>query len=80
MSDTVSKVFLKGVIFKTVISTERLNDCCLSEFCEGHAQTLLFRFFMYQETNRILFTIIYNIIEEARETFTDCILEVHIGA
>jgi len=32
-----------------------------------------------KKTNRILSTIILNIIEEARETFTDCTFEVNFG-
>ena len=64
----------------TFISTEILNDGFLSEFGKRHAQTLHFHRMRIKKTNRISSTIIYNIIEEKRETFTDCKLEVHFGA
>ena len=70
------KYFLEVEIFMTFISTERLNDRCLSEFGRDIRRRYYLIVWRIKKTNRISSTIIHNIIEEARETFTVCKFEV----
>jgi len=70
-------LMLEVFVFKTVISTGRFHDVCLCEFGLRHVQALLLNRSAHHWKNKISSTTIYNIIVEARETFTDGTFEVY---
>jgi hypothetical protein len=64
----------------TFISTERLNDSVFPNFERDMRRRYYLIVSRIKKTHSISSTIIYNIIEDARKTFTDCTFKVNFRA